>query len=177
MSRKGFTLIELLVVIAIMGILSTLAMVNFSTYLDNKKLDTEAYKLHSFISNYKVKAYKTEAVYYFRIANGGTAVDFNTLEVCEKDETGALKVIGKYSTQEKLDGGMETLEVGISIDGTINTSDNVIASVNPLSLGYQIESDSLVMNITHSSLEGIVYAITFYNEQARVKFQKNDKEL
>ncbi len=180
MSRKGYTLIELLVVIAIMGILSTMAMVNFNTYLDNRKLDSEAYKLHSFISGYKVESYKTEKPYYFRLGDG-SASSFTILNVYD-DNTAGASAIDSYDITHNADMPIEkramATGVKMSIDkSSFNTSSTI--SVDPLSLGYKLpnEDDSLKLVINHSSIEGVKYTITFYHEQARVRFDKNDKDL
>lgn len=78
--NKGLTLIELLVVIAILGILGVIAVPNIKSYLTERQLRDDVYKILVLIDEVKSKVYSGEypmAQVYFN-SNSGNGLIVNT---------------------------------------------------------------------------------------------------
>ncbi len=77
---RGLTLIELLVVIAILGILGVIAIPNIKSYLTERQLRDDVYKILVLIDEVKSKVYSGEypmAQVYFN-SNSGNGLIVNT---------------------------------------------------------------------------------------------------
>jgi len=144
MLRKGFTFIELMITIVIAGILSTIAVMKFDTYLNKKELETESYKLYSFINKYKVDSYKTELPYYFRVS--GSSPDFTLFNVYKDDGTGnpSSSSIATYNigSNKELSISNDAKITGVYMDADEKIVSNYL-KIAPLSLGFMIDGGSV----------------------------------
>jgi len=185
MSRKGFTLIELMITIAVVGILSTVAIAKFGTYLDRKDLETESYKLYSFVNKYKVDSYKTEKAYYFQVA--GVSPDYTIFNVYEDDGTGnpSGTPCASYNIASNAEITMEKSPkvTGVYMNAGTKITGSKFLKIEPLSLGFVIDGgaigDSVVVTMKHKKLDDNYdnYTMTFYYEQARVRLARNGKDI
>ncbi len=67
--KKGFTLIELMVTIIFLAILSTMALISFSSYIDKTKAVAFSYSLNTIVKATRLKTNMTERTHWVQFDN------------------------------------------------------------------------------------------------------------
>lgn len=155
---KAFTLIEMLVVIVVIAILATLAFMRFDLYLAHQKLDTESYKINTFINTARVRALKTENIHQIRfVPNAATpqvieVVDLLNNTVVESFDIGEHEIEGRR---------------GILVTSTVPHID-----INPRDFGFNIQNP-IVITIFSDRFEADVkhYRIRFVPNETKIHFE------
>jgi len=130
MGTKGFTLIEVLIIIAIVGILTTIAVMNFSGIIDSYKARGAASQLYSEMQMARLRAIKEGKAYALEFV--GTQYCIKSCATCkESDDWDTGCDIGGEDTVDTI---IKTIDMSSDYSG-INFCDSSRAAFYPNGTG------------------------------------------
>ncbi|MDD2366359.1 MAG: type II secretion system protein [Desulfuromonadaceae bacterium] len=140
MNYRGFTLIEVLVVIAIMGILTSIAMLNFRDYSNKSEVESQTRKMYSDIMSLRSKALFEKHDVAIHLTTTGYSL-YPSADINNPYQTTEVKKEITWNDAAKTNiifdsRGTSNIEKSICVDSENDaTVDSIIVSTTMIKLG------------------------------------------